>query len=87
MYTLIIDCSNFALEHSAHAVDGNGDLVAVMRLKTEDIGKFIAQDNRITEVKLSGIQEYCLGIKEDIENKVALEYANNENRKVIVEVI
>ena len=87
MYTLIIDCSNFALEHSAHAVNGSGDLVAVMHIKTEDIGKFIAEDDRITEVKLSGNPEYCLGIKEDIENKVALEYANNKDRKVIVEVI
>jgi hypothetical protein len=86
MYTLIIDCSNFALEHSVHILDSNNNIVGIMHLPTTEIANFIARDSRISSVKLSGAVEYCNGIKEDIENKVALEYANNK-RNVEIEVI
>ena len=86
MYTLIADCSNFALEHGIHIVDGNGDIVALMHLPISELSNLIAHDTRISSVKLHGATEYCYGLKEDIENKVALEYANNK-RNIEIEVI
>lgn len=86
MYTLIIDCSNFALEHGIHIVDPDGKTMGLMHLPSTELAGFIARDSRIDNVKLSGNVEYCLGIKEQIENKLALEYANNQ-RKVEIEVL
>ena len=86
MYTLIVDCSNFALEHGIHIVDPTGETVGIMHLPTSELSNFIANDSRITSVKLAGITEYCNGIKEEIENKMATEYAKNI-RKVEIEVI
>ena len=86
MYTLIADCSNFALEHGIHIVDGNGDTVALMHLPISELANLIARDTTISEVKLSGATEYCYGLKEEIEKQLALEYANSK-RNVEIEVI
>ena len=86
MYTLIAECSNFILEHGVHVIDGNGNIVAVMQVPASELADLIAHDSRISEVKLTGIAEYCYGIKEEIEKQLALEYANNK-RKVEIEVI
>ena len=86
MYTLIIDCSGFALEHGIHIIDAMGKTAGLMHLPTSEIADFVKRDSRITQVKLSGPTEYCNGIKEEIEKTIALEYANN-TRKIIVEVI
>ena len=86
MYTLIIDCSGFVLEHSVHILDPNGDIVGLMHLPSSEIAGFVARDTRITNVKLSGAIEYCNGIKDEIERQIALEYADNK-RKLEIEVI
>ena len=86
MYTLIVDCSGFALEHGIHIIDAAGNTAGLMHLPTSEIADFIIRDVRIGNVKLSGPTNYCVGIKEEIENKVALEYAN-KTRKVEIEVI
>lgn len=86
MYTLIVDCSNFALKHSAHVIDNNGDIIALMYLSDTDIPDLVSQDNRISSVKLSGATEYCNGLKEEIEKKLVLEYANSK-RNIEIEVI
>lgn len=86
MYTLIIDCSNFALEHGIHIIDPNGKTAGLMHLPTTELTDFIMSDSRIQGVKLFGATEYCNGIKEQIENKLALEYANKA-RKIEIEVI
>ena len=86
MYTLIIDCSGFALEHGVHIVDAAGNTVGLMHLPTSEVAGFVARERNVTGVKLSGPTEYCNGIKEEIEKAVALDYANNI-RKVEIEVI
>lgn len=86
MYTLIAECSNFILEHSIHIVDSNNNIVAVMHMPVAELANFVAHDSRISAVKLTGIAEYCYAIKEEIENQLALEYANNQ-RQVEIEVI
>lgn len=86
MYTLIIDCSGFVLEHSVHMLDPNGGIVGLMHLPSAEIANFVAKDNRISNIKLSGAIEYCNGIKEEIEKQLALEYANGK-RNVEIEVI
>ena len=86
MYTLIIDCSGFVLEHSVHILDPNGNIVGLMHLPSAEIANFVAKDNRISNIKLSGVTEYCNGIKEEIEKQLALEYANDK-RNVEIEVI
>lgn len=83
MYTLIIDCSNFALEHGIHVVDPSGKTVGLMHLPTSELADFIKRDPRISAVKLSGLTEYCYGIKEQIENGLTNEYA----KKIEIEVI
>jgi hypothetical protein len=40
--------------------------------------------NKVNYIGLQGPMEYCLNYKEDIENKLALEYANNN---IEIEVI
>ena len=86
MYTLIIDCSGFVLEHSVHILDPNGNIVGLMHLPSAEIANFVAKDNRISNIKLSGPIEYCNGIKVEIEKQLALEYANGK-RNVEIEVI
>ena len=86
MYTLIIDCSGFVLEHSVHILDPNGNIVGLMHLPSAEIANFVAKENRISNNKLSGVTEYCNGIKEEIEKQLALEYANGK-RNVEIEVI
>lgn len=86
MYTLIIDCSGFVLEYSVHILDPNGSIVGLMHLPSAEIANFVAKDNRISNIKLSGATEYCNGIKEEIEKQLALEYANGK-RNVEIEVI
>lgn len=86
MYTLIVDCSNFVLEHSAHILDPNNKIVGLMHLPTSEIAALVAHDSRFSKVKLAGALEYCNGIKEEIEKQVALQYANSK-RTVEIEVI
>jgi hypothetical protein len=86
MHTLIIDCSNFALEHGIHIVNSEGKTMGLMHLPFAELASFIARDSRINNIKLLGNTEYCLGIKEQIEHQLALEYAN-DLRKVEIEVL
>ena len=53
-------------------------------LTLDNISKFAASDIHINSIKLSGPEEYCEGIKENIEKQLATEYANNN---ITVEVL
>lgn len=86
MYTVIVDCTNFVLEHGMHVLDADNNTISLMHLPTTEIVRYIAEEPKITKVKLTGITEFCNGIKEDIENSLKLEYSNNE-RQIEIEVL
>ena len=84
MYTLIVDCSSLGIIPSAYVVDPTGQIVDLKPLTLDNISKFAASDIRIDSIKVSGPEEYCEGIKENIEKQLAMEYANNN---ITVEVL
>ena len=84
MYTLIVDCSSIGIIPSAYMIDSTGQIVDLKHLTLDNISKFAASDVRIDSIKLSGPEEYCEGIKENIEKQLATEYANNN---ITVEVL
>ena len=84
MYTLIVDCSSIGIIPSAYVIDSTGQIVDLKHLTLDNISKFAASDIRIDSIKLSGPEEYCEGIKENIEKQLAMEYANNN---ITVEVL
>ena len=84
MYTLIVDCSSIGIIPSAYVIDSTGQIVDLKHLTLDNISKFAASDIRIDSIKLSGPEEYCEGIKENIEKQLATEYANNN---ITVEVL
>lgn len=84
MYTLIVDCSSLGIIPSAYVIDSTGQIVDLKHLTLDNISKFAASDVRIDSIKLSGPEEYCEGIKENIEKQLATEYANNN---ITVEVL
>ena len=75
MYTLTIDCTGFPLEHAAYVTNGDNNVIALTRLRLEDIAAYIKSDTKIHKVQLSGPTDYCLGIKADIENTLITEYS------------
>ena len=84
MRTLIIGCSGFTLKYSAYIIDSNSQEVkGIEHIMPEDIANYIGARNDIDEVKLQGPTDYCLGIKEQIEKGLVLEYAN-KNIKIEV---
>ena len=84
MYTLIVDCSSFGTIPSVYVTDPTGKIVDLKHLTLDNISAFAASDIRIDSIKLSGPEEYCEGIKENIEKQLAIEYANNN---ITVEVL
>lgn len=84
MYSLIVDCSAFGIIPSVYVIDLTGQIVDLKHLTLDNISKFVASDIRIDNIKLSGPEEYCEGIKENIEKQLATEYANNN---ITIEVL
>lgn len=84
MYTLIVDCSSFGTIPSVYVTDPTGKIVDLKHLTLDNISAFAASDIRIDSIKLSGPEEYCEGLKENIEKQLATEYANNN---ITVEVL
>ena len=84
MYTLIVDCSSIGIIPSVYVIDPTGQIVDLKHLTLDNISKFAASDIHINSIKLSGPEEYCEGIKENIEKQLAIEYANNN---ITVEVL
>ena len=85
MFTLMVDCSGFPLEHTTYVVGINGELIATAYLPAAEIAGYASSDSRITEIKLQGMADYCYGIKEEIEKQLALEYSNNKIKVEVVE--
>ena len=84
MRTLIIGCGGFSLKFSAYTINEMGELISVEHVNSEDLGKYIGGRYDIDKVLLQGPTDYCLGIKDKIENSMALHYAN---RKIQIEVM
>ena len=77
MRTLIIDCSGFSLEHAGFIIDENLQVQERVQLATSEIAAYASKANGVKKIKLAGPTEYCLGLQQDIERQLALEYAIN----------
>jgi hypothetical protein len=84
MHTLIIDCTAFLLHLAVYALDADGEVYQKEYMSAEDIPAFANTNKDIKSIKLTGPKEYCMGLKETLENKLALEYANHN---IEIEVI
>ena len=77
MYSLIVDCSTFQLIPSTYLVnEDTSEVVSIEHIAVDNLPAFAAAEG-VNKIKLSGPTEYCLGLKEKLENKLALEYAVN----------
>ena len=76
MYTLIVDCNGFALEHGIYIVDEGGQTQAIAQLPTTEIASFAVQ-SQVKKIYLQGPAEYCFGIGESIGRQLITEYSNN----------
>ena len=86
MHTLIIDCisMNFLLQFAVYALDGDGEVYQQQLMDAKDIVRYAAANRDIKNIKIAGPVDYCLGLKDELENKLALEYAVND---IEIEVI
>ena len=77
MYSLIVDCSTFQLIPGTYLVnEDTSEVVSIEHIAVDNLPAFAAAEG-VNKIKLSGPTEYCLGLKEKLENKLALEYAVN----------
>ena len=83
MRTLIIDCSGFPLEHAAYITDETGHIYQTAHLPTAEIAGY-ANNSNVDKIYLQGPTDYCIGIQEEVQTELALEYANNNIRVEIL---
>lgn len=76
MYTLIVDCNGFVLEHSVCVVDEGGQAQSIAHLPTSEIAGY-AVASGVDKIYLNGPVEYCLGIGDEIGAQLITEYSNN----------
>lgn len=84
MHTLIIDCTAFLLHLAVYALDADGEVYQKEYMDVTDAIDYAVAQKDIKSIKLAGPTEYCMGLKETLETKLALEYANND---IEIEVI
>lgn len=84
MHSLIIDCSAFLLHLAVYAINADGEVYQRDYMSAEDIPGYASVNRDIKTIKLAGPTEYCMGLKEELESKLALEYAIND---IEIEVI
>ena len=84
MHTLIIDCTAFLLHLAVYALDADGEVFQKEYMSADSIAGYAAANKGIKNIKITGPTEYCLGLKEELQTKLALEYANND---IEIEVI
>ena len=77
MYTMIVSCSGFALEHAVYVVDEGGQTQTIAQLPTTEIAGFAVQ-SQVKKIYLQGSTEYCFGIGESIGRQLVTEYSNND---------
>ena len=77
MRTLIVNCSGFALEHNIVLQDeGVRGFEEIAQLPTAEIAGYATHKN-VDKIILSGITDYCFGLKDEISTQLMTEYANN----------
>lgn len=77
MYSLIVDCSTFQLIPGTYLIDeSKNEVVSIEHIAIDNIPSVAIMED-VSRIKLMGATEYCLGLKEKMENKLALEYANH----------
>jgi hypothetical protein len=84
MHTLIIDCTAFLLHLAVYALDADGEVYQREYMDVADAIDYAVAQKDIKNIKLAGPTDYCLGLKEELQAKLALEYANND---IEIEVI
>ena len=77
MHTLIIDCTSFLLHLVVYALNADGEVYKKEYVSADNIAKYAASDHNIKNIKISGPAEYCLGLKEELENTLVSKYAIN----------
>lgn len=83
MYTLMIAPSGFPAEYTCYITNEAGDIVETDRIVIDDLTSYAVLKGA-ERIVLQGNTDYCLGIKEEVEKKLATEYAN---KNIKVEVI
>lgn len=85
---IIIDCNPFLTTSHAYYIEDFSDRVENIETISNDfLVEHIANRAKTMGVKyigLQGLNNYCEGIKEDLQAKMATEYANND---IEIEVI
>lgn len=85
MPLLIIDYSNFTLEHSIYKVnEDTGEVIEQIQLPNSEIISYIIKEKDIRKIKINAPEEYGKKIKEDIKASLMTEYAS---RNIEIEVI
>lgn len=85
MYSIIIDCSGFTLGHNALIVDADNNVIHSDLIHHDNVIDYaMGVEWPISSIKIAGPGSFCYALKEEIETKLATEYANN---KITVEVI
>lgn len=85
MSLLIIDYSNFALEHGVYKINEvSGTTIEQLQLPTSEIISYIQGNKDINKIKINAPKEYGIKIKEDIITSLGTEYAR---RQIEIEVI
>ena len=78
MHSLIIDCTGFLLKLAVYAMNADGEVYQRAYMQAEDIAGYAATNRDIKNIKLTGPTDYCLGLKDDIRARLALEYSIND---------
>ena len=85
MCTLIVGMGGYTLHHTIYTLDEVGTIIDIANINTDNVVDYICQMGpKINMVRLQGPTEYSLGFKSEIENKLALEYADHN---IEIEVI
>ena len=83
MYALVIAPCGFPAEYTGYITDETGNIVETGRTVIDDLADYAVLKG-VERIILQGNTDYCLGIKEEVDKKLATEYAN---KNIIVEVM
>ena len=83
MYTLMIAPMGFPAEYTGYITNEAGDIVESGRIVIDDLASYAVLKG-VEKIVLQGNTDYCLGIKEEVDKKLATEYAN---KNILVEVM